>query len=147
MTAEAALVLALVSQRVYASRLEDDYRTFAVQHAGVTGEHQHQFYVDIGNWDTREEFNQQRLRYREHDLVSTRPEDDWNWDSSANRMHFKDLRIRSDNARQRALLLVGGIIINHIASFVDASAFGGGKPVLGAAVEGNRVWVGVNLGF
>ena len=119
--AEAMLVGGLISQTLYQNWLEDDYRTFAAQHAGIQGGREHQYYVDIGNWMTREEYNQQRLRYRQFDAMYTDPAYEWNWDSESSRSDFKNLRLRADAAGQRALLLGGGLLLNHLLSFIDAS--------------------------
>jgi len=118
---EATLVASLVAFNSYRNWLEDDYRAYARQHAGVSGGHDHQFYVDIGNWNDRDAFNQQRLRYRQFDRIYTSPSDDWLWDSDRNRQHFKSIRIASDQAEQNALLVVGGLLLNHLLSAIDAS--------------------------
>jgi len=121
LTTEALLVGGLLSQKLYQGWLEDDYRTFAVQHAGVQGGRDHQYYVDVGNWMTVGEYNEQRLRYRQFDAMFTDPAYDWRWDSEENRAEFKNTRLRADAAGQRALLFGGGLLLNHLLSFIDAS--------------------------
>lgn len=121
LTTEVLLVGGLLSQTLYQGWLEDDYRIFAVQHAGVQGDRDHQYYVDVGNWMTVGEYNEQRLRYRQIDEMFTDPAYDWRWDSEENRAEFKNTRLRADAAGQRVLLFGGGLLLNHLLSFIDAS--------------------------
>ena len=120
MTAEALLIAGIIGLRTHANWLEEDYKTLADQHAGIDGDFGHQFYVDIGNWMTRIEYNEQRLRDRYYDAVYTDPAFDWSWDSDGNRRKFRELRISSDNSRQISILLVGGMVINHFISAIEA---------------------------
>ena len=120
LTAEALLIVGIIGLRTHAAWLEEDYKTLADQHAGIDGNFDHQFYVDIGNWMTRIDYNEQRLRDRYYDAVYTDPNFDWSWDSDGNRRKFRDLRIASDNSRQISILLVGGIVLNHFISAIEA---------------------------
>lgn len=120
LTAEAILIAGIIGLRTHASWLEEDYKTLADQHAGIDGNFDHQFYVDIGNWMTRIDYNEQRLRDRYYDAVYTDPNFDWSWDSDGNRRKFRELRIASDNSRQISILLVGGMVINHFISAIEA---------------------------
>jgi len=121
LTAEIALIGSLVGLRTYASRLEDDYRLYAYQHAGVPTNHDHMFYVDIGNWMNERLYNEARLRDRDFEAMYTNPEDAWSWDSDNNRTSFRSMRIDSDKARNTAVLVVGGMLINHLFSAIDAA--------------------------
>ncbi len=121
LAAEAGLISGLVGLRIYAGRLEDDYRLFAGQHAGVSTEKEHQYYVDLGNWMDVRSFNEARLRDRSFDAMYTDPGDAWLWDSNENRARFKTMRLNSDEARGKALLLVGGLVLNHLFAAVEAA--------------------------
>jgi len=130
LTAEIALVGSLVGLRTYASRLEDDYRLYAHQHAGVSTGHEHMYYVDIGNWMNERLYNDERLRDRDFEALYSNPEDAWTWDSDANRQSFKTMRLNSDQARNTAVLVVGGMLINHLFSAIDAARSSGNQPSL-----------------
>lgn len=119
--AEVVLIAGYFGYRQHSAWLKDDYTTYANQHAGITGAHPHQFYVDIGNWMNRELYNEQRIRDRDFESVYTNPDDDWSWDSDANRAGFKSMRISSDKAKQLAVFMIGGLILNHLASAIDAT--------------------------
>ncbi len=121
LTAEALLISSVIGAQMYASWLEDDYIAFAKQHAGVRGDKEHQYYVDIGNWLDRRSYNERRLQDRNYEALYTDPRYDWTWDADASRAYFKDLRIKSDSAGQISVMLIGGLLLNHLASAVDAS--------------------------
>jgi hypothetical protein len=145
-TAEALLISSIFAFKVYQGWLEDDYREFASQHAGIEGDRSHQYYVDIGNWMTTDEFNQQRLRDRAFDRLYNDPADQWQWDSDENRRHFKSTRLGADHAEQRAMLVLGGLILNHLLSAVDASGKSKKKVEMGVSSIG-RNGVGLSLNF
>ncbi len=118
---EVLLIGGYISSKVIGSWFKEDYTTFAKQHAGVKGDQEHQFYVDIGNWPDQKSYNEQRLRDRYYDAVYSDSNQDWVWDSDKNRREFKDLRIKSDQAYQTSALFIGGFVINHLFSAIDAS--------------------------
>jgi len=124
---EASLIASLIAFNKYQGWLEDDYRTFAQQHAGVNGDRDHNYYVDIGNWQDQEAYNEKRLRDRQFDLMYTNANDSWNWDSEASRLNFRSMRISADRASQKSLIVVGVMILNHLFSAVDASGKTGKK--------------------
>jgi len=127
---ETALIASLISFKTSQGWLEDDYKTFARQHAGIDGGRDHQFYVDIGNWQNEVEFNEQRLRDRQFDLVYTDATDRWNWDSEENRTKFKSMRVSADKDEQKAMLVVGALVLNHLLSAIDASVVAGERKKL-----------------
>ncbi len=122
LTAEVALIASIIAWKKYSGWLEDDYQAFAMQHADVTDSKDHQFYVDIGNWQNRELYNEKRLRDRRFEELYFGEDNSWNWDNEENRLHFKSLRISSDRASQKAVISVGVLILNHLFSAIDASA-------------------------
>jgi len=146
---EATLITSLTAFQIYKGWLEDDYRAFARQHAGISGDKDHQYYVDIGNWLNNDDFNQQRLRNRQFDQLYTDFSDSWCWDSDENRLHFKSVRIDADRAGQKSLIVVGALILNHLFSAVDASGksnSNSGKVTLESHQDGG-ISVGLNYRF
>ena len=118
---EAALWLTYTSFEVYGTWLRDDARRFAVTHAGInqTGKGD-QYFVDIGNFINTNDYNDEQLRNREpnklYDIHS-----DWQWDSDANRASYRDLLISHDRVFNNTRFVVAAIIVNHIASAVNAA--------------------------
>jgi hypothetical protein len=105
-----------------ARRLETRYQAFAAEHAGVQPTSKDkQFWIDIGNYDSVEEFNAEHLRWRDMEALYPRSTTwHWEWDSAPNRRKFERIRIRSDRWAQAGLFIVGGIVVNHLVSAIDA---------------------------
>ncbi len=109
--------------RTWSNWLEDDYHTFAAEHAGAQVEGKpRDYFVDIGNFSSIETYNQAQLRDRDvNDLYPTTAEFSWQWDSKQNRAKFENIRVRSDRADNRAQLTLAFILVNHLASAVQST--------------------------
>ena len=119
---EVFLWTTFASFRIYGNWKKDDYRQMAVAYAGVdlTGK-DHQYFVDIGNYDSIQEYNAAVLRERDADALYPENDDyDWEWESEEMRLEFRRSRIASDAAYNRSLLVIGAVILNHIVSGIDA---------------------------
>jgi hypothetical protein len=110
------------SFRTYGSWKKSDYQNFAVSHAGIDPSGKdHQYFVNIENYTNIREYNDAMLRQRSvKDLYAENSQFNWEWDSEASRRKYEKLRIASDNAYNRSLFVIGGIILNHIVSGIDA---------------------------
>ncbi len=120
---EAALWLAYTSFELYGNWLRDDARRFAASHAGVQlSGRDDQFFVDIGNFLNTYDYNEAKLRNREPEkLYDVNSGLFWQWDSDANRASYRDLRISHDRVFNNAQFVAAAIIVNHIASAVNAA--------------------------
>lgn len=110
------------SLRTYGNWKKDDYKLFAVSHAGVdlTGKDD-KYFVNIENYDNITDYNEAKLRQRNVDALYQ--EDgtwNWQWDSKRSRLEYEKLRISSDKAYSRSLFVIGGILVNHLVSGIDA---------------------------
>ncbi len=121
-SSEVLLWTTYLSFRAYGNWKKGDYQHLAVSHAGVNlSGKDHQYFVNIENFDTLREYNETKLQQREFDkLYPETPYYNWQWNSEASRHQFEKLRIASDTAYQRSLFVIGGIVINHIVSAIDA---------------------------
>ena len=119
---ETVLLLAILGSYSVAQRQETEYKAYAAEHAGIDpiGKDR-QFWVDIGNYSSLFTFNEEHLRWRDFNALY---EDNdtwaWTWDSSNNRERFENMRIASDIWRLRGSFLIGGVVLNHIVSAIDA---------------------------
>ncbi len=119
--AEAGLWLTFTMFDVYGNALRDDARGFAVQHAGVNlAGKSDQYFVDIGNFINIQEYNDKKLRDRDPSKLYDAGYA-WQWDSDAARAAFKGQRIASDNAYNNKRFVIAAIIVNHIASAINAA--------------------------
>lgn len=117
---ELVLVGGMMTLNSYGRTTRADYHALAAAHAGVTGEHDHDFYVDVGNWMSVDDYNEKRLQERNYDALYTSPEDRWQWDSDEHRGQMEKARIRSDRAFNSVIYIIGGMAINHVASAIHA---------------------------
>ncbi|MDZ7362353.1 MAG: hypothetical protein ONB46_16775 [candidate division KSB1 bacterium] len=120
--AEILLWGGFATQEFYGNWLKDDYKLFAATHAGaaISGKDD-QFFVDMGNFISVDEFNQNRLRRRDVEGLYDPATHFWRWNTEANRQKFFNLRKRSDKAFSRAELIAAGVIANHIISGIHAA--------------------------
>ena len=106
----------------YGGWIEHDYQLFAVSHAGITRHGKdHDFYVDIGNFNDLTQYNEVKLQQRDvNSLYPDKDEFQWKWDKESSREKYSDMRVKTDQVYQSALFVIGGIFINHIVSSLDA---------------------------
>lgn len=110
------------SLEFYGNWLKDDFKLFVATHAGadISGKDE-QFFVDLGNFSSVDEFNQNRLRRRDTEGLYDPATHFWRWDTDPNRQKFFNMRKRSDKAFARAELVAAGVIANHIISGIHAA--------------------------
>jgi hypothetical protein len=107
--------------------LENDYKAYAELHADIEAQGKnHLFFVDIGNYDNRQEYNERQQLERDYTALYMSPEFDWDWDTDANRKEYENIRIKSDAYKNSVIYFAGAIVVNHIISAVDAG--GHSKP-------------------
>jgi hypothetical protein len=142
---ELALWGALAGFRTYGGRQAHDYRAYAAAHAAVIPQGKDKtYFADIENYMTIRDYNDAKLRQR--NVAGLYPEGgayDWAWDSDASRSRFERMRVSSDRAYRRSLFVVGGLVLNRLASGIDAaraarraSPAAAGKPDLHVAFAG-----------
>jgi len=119
--AEGTLWLTYATFEVYGNQIRDDSRAYAQAHAGaiIQGKDD-QFFVDIGNFINTDEYNQKKLRDRDYTRVYTDPTYAWHWDSPFSRATFRDQRIASENMYNNRKFVVAAILVNHVASAINA---------------------------
>ncbi|MDK9700969.1 MAG: hypothetical protein OEM52_12550 [bacterium] len=124
-TSEIALIATSIGIGEYADWLEADYRSIAAVYGGLPDGRSrgHNFYVDMGNWNTTAEFNEARQRERAFERQYLDPADQWNWSDSDQRIRFKNIRIKADRMSDAVKFAVGAIVINHFISAIEASRY------------------------
>jgi hypothetical protein len=96
-------------------------KAYAASHAGVDPAGKDMYYfTDIGNYENIYEYNDQKLRYREVELLyPLTGEYFWAWDSPSARRTFDKMRIKSATALRNATFAIGGLVANRIVSMLD----------------------------
>ena len=119
---ETGLLISILGSTTYANILKKNYIAFAVEHAAISSAGKnHKYWVDIGNFKTIEDYNDEHLRNREmDDIYDANLRWSWDWDEDSNRNAFEQKRILSDQMKQVATFGAGAIVLNHIVSAIDA---------------------------
>lgn len=121
MGVEAAIWSGFAAFRVYGHWKEDDYKAYAAAHAGVDNNGKDdQFYDWIGFYSSREEFNQiGRLYTSDRAYLPDTRSYYWQWDSSTDRMKFKDIKDASKTAFRNSTFMIGLALLNRLISGID----------------------------
>lgn len=121
--AESGLWLTFASFELYGNWLQNDARRFAAAHASASIDgKEDQFFVNAGNFSSVYDYNEKKLRDRDViDVYDPNGSYFWQWDNEQSRLRFRDLRVKSDNVFNNVRFVVGAIIVNHIASAINAA--------------------------
>ena len=118
---EASIWISFFGLKYISSTYESSYKAFAALHASTDLENKpFQYRVDIGDYNTYDEFIDSKRRNRQTDLIW--PEDlgyEWQWDSELNRKEYDDMRIISGIAKKYSKFAIGAMIANRIISAID----------------------------
>jgi len=121
--AEAVLFGLAVGHEKYSGWLEEDYRTFAVTHAGINPAGKDKdFYVTISGYNSIYIYNERMRINRNFDnVIPETPENVWVWESPSYRHKFHQRRVDADKIRNRTLYFYAGIFLNHVISGIHAA--------------------------
>ena len=103
---------------------EDNFRTFAAEHASAHATGKGRVYFDdLGFYDSQLEHN----RFARVDdgvdaeLYPNTAEFFWEWDSTQSRQRYRELRNSSETADRQALFAFGLVIANHLVAALHAA--------------------------
>jgi len=118
---EAALWFIYLGGNRGATWYESDYNAFAELHANIDmAGKDYIFAVNMGQYDTMQEYNHAKSRQRQVDKRYAEGEgNEWEWDSAENRVEFDRLRIQSITYEKYASFAIGGLLIHRIISLID----------------------------
>lgn len=118
---EVTLWLSLYGFHSYGSWLKNDAQSFAEVYAGAdwSGKDD-KFFVNIGNFMSREEYNEKKMRDRDIGALYLDASYEWQWESDEKRREFRDLRVQSDQMFNAIKFVGAAIVANHIVSAILA---------------------------
>ena len=107
----------------HANSLERSYKAYARQHAGITGSgYDEQYWIDVGKFDDIYAYNNRRANDRRvDDIYEETGPSFWQWDSNKNRFTYDKNRLGAVNIKNRDVYFFTAILINHIASGINAA--------------------------
>ena len=103
---------------------EDNFRTFAAEHARARAAGKDAVYFDdLGFYDSQLEHNRfaRVADGVDAELYPNTADFFWEWDSSQSRESYRELRNSSETADRQALFAVGLVIANHLVAAVHAA--------------------------
>jgi hypothetical protein len=111
-----------ISNEIQVQNREKQYKNYAVQHAGIIPQDKNiQYWIDIGKFDSIYEYNEQSRRNRDIAAIySETHQNFWSWDDEANRKFYEWQRIRTREIERREIYYIGGIVLNHLVSAINA---------------------------
>jgi len=123
MASDVVLLLGYIGLRVRANKLEDKTFTFARTFSGTDLEgRDRSFVLAVSQFDNLQQHNDFRARARQWErLLPETPEFQWQWESTAKRQEFRDLRDREDRLENQLPALIGLMIVNRVVSGISAS--------------------------
>lgn len=119
--AEGVAWIGYAGMLLYGNAALADSRTFAADHAGAqVGGKPDQFFTNVGNFLTTDEYNDKKARDGDFRLVYTTTDYRWAWDSDANRADFRTMLVRANGIVDGTKYIVAAIVANHFLSAIDA---------------------------
>jgi len=120
--AEGGLWLTYGGMRAYSTWLRNDAQAFAGEYAGANfAGKDADFDVNVGDYISRDAYNQAMLRNRQYDMVYESDEYQWEWQSAEQRSNFRGMRVRSDRYKSDAQFAIAGMVVNRLISAFSAN--------------------------
>ncbi len=118
---EAAVWAGFFGLRGYGGWLQDDYKLYAAEHAGIDPEGKDdEFFRSLAFYDSREEYNRYKLWGDREDAKPYGEDYYWEWENPQAKKRYKSIRDRSETAYQRAIYMLGLALLNRVVSSIDA---------------------------
>ncbi|KAA0261692.1 MAG: hypothetical protein EDM75_05995 [Chlorobiota bacterium] len=120
--AEAALWVTYGGMRYYSNRQRDSYFAYAESYGGVRGMSgkNGDFYADIGNYLNINDFNDDMAKQGQFAKMYDPSTHFWSWRSNGERKGYRELWTSSESWGNNLRFVVGGMILNRIASAINA---------------------------
>ena len=101
---------------------KEDFKNFAVQHANINRNGKDdQYWIDLSFSDNIYAHNEKKQKERYIDAIyEVNDLNYWQWDSQENRFYYDHMRVESRKVERRDVYIIGGIVLNHIVSAINA---------------------------
>ncbi len=120
LSADLLFIGSALSLSHHGHQLRDDYEAFAAAHAGVSGSHGKEFYIDVANWISVFDYNEQRMADRSFGALYDTETEYWMWDSEGSRARMDEMRLTFGRSLNRVIYAVALIGVNHVVSAFHA---------------------------
>lgn len=111
-----------IGMSAYSSWQKDNYQTYAASQAGVDNSNKDEdYYATIGEYTSIESYNDQKALERNFDEMYTEQAYFWKWNSTEERKTYRDMWTSSEQTSNDVRFVVGGLILNRVASAINAA--------------------------
>lgn len=119
---EITLATGIAGSYIWSRQIDTRMQAFAADFAQVDPTAKpDQFWIDLGNYSSRDDFNDEHLRWRQIEQLYPKEEAwDWQWESDKKRSEFRDYRVRRDWLKKTGGFFAGALVLNHLVSAIDA---------------------------
>ncbi|UCD18008.1 MAG: hypothetical protein JSV44_03630, partial [Candidatus Zixiibacteriota bacterium] len=120
MGAEAVAWAGAAAFFIYGNWKEDDYRNFAIEHAGIDpGQDDKEFFKMLSFYDNRNEYNGAGRLYEAGRPYWQGPKYYWQWDSETSREKYRSMRNAAESSFRKAVFMIGVAVANRIVAGID----------------------------
>jgi hypothetical protein len=119
--AEGALWGVFIGMNSYANWQRDRYKAYAVTNAGISNEGKNaDFYATIADYTSVGEYNDAQALNRNFEAMYNVETQYWSWPSTEQRRTYRGMWTSSEQTFNDIRFVVGGLILNRIASAINA---------------------------
>ena len=119
--AEGALWGMFIGMNTYANWQKDRYKAYAVANGDVssTGKND-DFYATIGDYSNIDQYNEEKALNRDFSAMYNVETNYWNWPTTEQRKTYRGMWTSSEQTFNDIRFVVGAMIVNRIASAINA---------------------------
>ncbi|HEY6436550.1 MAG TPA: hypothetical protein VIY47_08170 [Ignavibacteriaceae bacterium] len=111
-----------IGMEVYSNWQENNYQTYAAANADVDNNNKDaDYYSTIGNYTSVFSYNEEKALERNFDEMLDPETDFWKWNTTDERQTYRDMWTSSEQTSNDIRFVVGGLILNRVASAVNAA--------------------------
>jgi hypothetical protein len=111
-----------IGMEVYSNWQENNYQTYAAANADVDNNNKDaDYYSTIGNYTSVFSYNDEKALERNFDEMLDPETDFWKWSTTDERQTYRGMWTSSEQTSNDIRFVVGGLILNRIASAVNAA--------------------------
>jgi hypothetical protein len=119
--AEGLLWGTYIGMNTYAGWKKDNYKSFAAQHAGVDNSNKDaDYYGTISDYSDIDSYNNEKALDRDFEALYDRNQYFWKWQSAEERKTYRAMWTSSEQTYNDLRFIVGGMILNRVASAINA---------------------------
>jgi len=111
-----------IGMEVYSNWQQNNYQTYAAANAGVNNSNKdEEYYSTIANYTSVFSYNEEKALERNYDEMLNPETDFWKWNTTEERQSYRDMWTSSEQTSNDIQFVVGGLILNRIASAINAA--------------------------